>query len=160
MSDQSFTIGFAVDQSPRQVFDAFNDVRGWWSEEIEGGTVRAGDEFTYHYEDVHRCTMRITESVPGRKVSWYVVDNHFDFTADKTEWVGTTITFEITEKDGRTEVSFTHHGLVPEYECFGVCRKAWTFYVGTSLRNLIADGEGQPNRQERLPFAADNVPAR
>ncbi|EME56089.1 hypothetical protein [Amycolatopsis decaplanina] len=39
---------------------------------------------------------------------------HFDLTRDETESVGTTITFEIGEKDGETEVRFTHHGLVPE----------------------------------------------
>ncbi len=147
----SFTTTFTVDQTPRQVFDAFNDVRGWWSEEVDGGTTHVGDEFTYHYEEVHRCTMRITESVPGRVVSWLVLANHFDFTRDETEWVGTTITFEIAEKDGKTEARFTHHGLVPDYECYDVCHQAWTFYVGTSLRALIITGDGQPNRQSILP---------
>ncbi|MER6669410.1 MULTISPECIES: SRPBCC family protein [Amycolatopsis] len=143
----SFTTSFTVDRTPQQVYDAFTDVRRWWSEEIE----YTGDEFEYHYEEVHRCRIRITESVPGRKVSWLVLENHFDFTRDETEWVGTTITFEIEEKDGKTEARFTHHGLVPEYECFDVCHKAWTFYVGTSLRDLITTGEGQPNRQSVLP---------
>ncbi|MGW4831399.1 SRPBCC family protein [Amycolatopsis japonica] len=143
----SFTTSFTVDRTPQQVYDAFTDVRRWWSEEIE----HTGDEFEYHYEAVHRCRIRITESVPGRKVSWLVLENHFDFTRDETEWVGTTITFEIEEKDGKTEARFTHHGLVPEYECFDVCHKAWTFYVGTSLRDLITTGEGQPNRQSVLP---------
>ncbi|WP_394360921.1 SRPBCC domain-containing protein [Amycolatopsis sp. SB7-3] len=143
----SFTTSFTVDRTPQQVYDAFTDVRRWWSEEIE----HTGDEFEYHYEAVHRCRIRITESVPGRKVSWLVLENHFDFTRDETERVGTTITFEIAEKDGKTEARFTHHGLVPEYECFDVCHKAWTFYVGTSLRDLITTGEGQPNRQSVLP---------
>ncbi|WP_181774003.1 SRPBCC family protein [Amycolatopsis pittospori] len=147
----SFTTSFTVDQTPLQVFDAFNDVRGWWSEEIDGGTVDVGDEFAYHYEKVHRCRMRVTESVPGRKVSWLVLENHFEFTRDETEWVGTTITCEIAGKDGETEVRFTHHGLVREYECYDVCHKAWTFYVGTSLRALITTGEGRPNRQSVLP---------
>ncbi|WP_410650434.1 SRPBCC family protein [Amycolatopsis sp. cmx-4-54] len=143
----SFTTSFTVDQTPQEVFDAFTDVRRWWSEEV----VHSGDEFEYHYEEVHRCRIRITESVPRRKVSWLVLENHFDFTRDETEWIGTTITFEIAEKDGKTEARFTHHGLVPEYECFDVCHKAWTFYVGTSLRELITTGEGRPNRRSVLP---------
>jgi uncharacterized protein YndB with AHSA1/START domain len=157
MSNQSFTTTFTVDQSPHQVFDAVNDVRGWWSEDIDGGTTNVGDEFTYRNAEVHHCTMRITESVPGRKVAWFVVDNHFDFTQDQTEWVGTTITFEIAEKNGKTEVRFTHDGLVPEHECFGVCRKAWTFYIGTSLSNLITTGEGQPNPRGRLGSIPDEA---
>ncbi|MBB5857920.1 SRPBCC domain-containing protein [Amycolatopsis umgeniensis] len=146
----SFTTSFTVDQTPQEVFDAFTDVRRWWSEEIESD----GDEFEYHNEEIHRCRMRITESVPGRKISWLVLENHFDFISDETEWVGTTITFEIGEKDGKTEAHFTHHGLVPEYECFEVCRKAWTFYIGTSLRDLIVTGEGQPNRRSAVPSEA------
>jgi hypothetical protein len=53
MSD--FTIGFTVDSSAKEVYDAINDVRGWWSEEIDGDTDKLGDEWTYHYQDVHRC---------------------------------------------------------------------------------------------------------
>ena len=59
---------FSVDQSPKEVFDAINNVRGWWSEEIEGSTDKQGAEFDYHYKDVHRCRMRITELVPEMKV--------------------------------------------------------------------------------------------
>ncbi len=153
MTDQSFTTTFTVDQTPQQVFDAISNVRGWWSEQVEGGTATAGDEFTYHYEDVHSCRIRVTEAVPGRKLSWLVLDNHFDFIEDRTEWIGTTMDFDITDHDGRTQVTFTHRGLVPEYECFEACSMSWSFYVGTSLAKLITTGQGQPNVEGRL-----NVP--
>ncbi|MFC7550280.1 SRPBCC domain-containing protein [Plantactinospora sp. GCM10030261] len=146
MSKQSFVTSFVVDRAPTEVFDAVTNVRGWWSEEVVGGTERPGDEFDYRYGDTHRCRIRVTESVPGRKVSWLVLDNHFSFTEDTAEWTGTTIDFEILEReDGGTELRFTHHGLVPEYECFEVCVQGWSFYVGKSLRSLIATGVGQPN---------------
>jgi hypothetical protein len=38
MSEQNYTTSFIVDQSPEEVFAAVNNVRGWWSGEIEGGT--------------------------------------------------------------------------------------------------------------------------
>ncbi|GAB2827401.1 SRPBCC domain-containing protein [Actinoallomurus bryophytorum] len=150
MIDQSFTSSFSVEKTPNEAFDAITNVRGWWSEEIDGGTAELGDEFTYRYEDEHRCTMRLTEVVPGRKVSWLVLENYFDQTEDTTEWAGTTVAFEISEKDGRTEVRFTHQGLVPEYACFDACSSAWGFFVNGSLRSLITTGEGQPNRR-RVP---------
>jgi hypothetical protein len=31
---------------------------------IEGSTANLGDEWTYRYKDVHRCTMKVTEMVP------------------------------------------------------------------------------------------------
>jgi hypothetical protein len=157
MSDQSFTTTFSVDQNPKEAFDAINNVRGWWSEEVEGDTDKVDDEFTYRYEDVHHSRFRVTEAVSGQKVAWLVLDNYFDFTKDKTEWNGTTISFEISEKDGKTEVTFTHLGLVPEYECFDVCSNAWGFYVNGSLRSLITTGEGQPNGRGRPRLPAEEA---
>ena len=46
MSEPSFTAAFTVDQTPQQAFDAITNPRGWWSEEIEGTTDKAGEEFT------------------------------------------------------------------------------------------------------------------
>lgn len=155
MNDQSFTTTFSVDQTPTAVVDAITNVRGWWSEEIDGGTAKPGDEFTYRYEDVHRCTIRVTEVIPDQKVSWLVLDNYFSFTDDKTEWTGTTINFDISDEDGKTQIRFTHLGLVPEYECFDVCIQGWGFYINRSLRSLIATGEGQPNGGGRRRTSAE-----
>jgi hypothetical protein len=145
MQNQDFTISLLVDQSPEDVFNAINNVRGWWSEEIEGSTDKLGAVFYYHYQDVHRCTIKITELVPGKKVVWHVLHNDFNFIKDKTEWNGTDIIFEIANKGGKTEVRFTHVGLVPAFECYDVCSNAWGNYITGSLRNLIATGKGQPN---------------
>ena len=73
-----------------------------------------------------------------------------DFVEDKTEWTGTDITFDITPQGKGTQVRFRHVGLAPEVECFDTCSKAWNFYVGTSLRDLIAAGAGRPNPQEQV----------
>ncbi len=148
--DHNYTTTFTVDQSPEEVFAAINHVRGWWSEEVDGDTDRLGAEFDYHYQDVHRAKFKITEFVPGKKVVWHVLDNYFNFTQDKTEWTGTDIVFETAKKDGKTEIQFTHVGLVPAYECFDVCSNAWGSYITGSLRNLISTGKGQPNPIEEV----------
>jgi hypothetical protein len=148
MKTENFTTSFLVDQSPEEVFDAINNVRGWWSGEIDGSTDSLGDVFTYRYKDVYRTTQKITEMVPGKKVVWHVTDAELNFVKDKTEWNGTDIVFEIAKKDGKTEVRFTHVGLVPAFECYGGCSGAWGFYINDSLRNLIASGKGEPNQKE------------
>jgi hypothetical protein len=149
MTTPDFTTTLLVDQAPNQVFNAINNVRGWWSEEIEGGTDKLNDEFTYHYEDVHRCKIKLIEVVADKKIVWLVLDNYFKFTKDKTEWTGTKIIFEIATRDNKTQLRFTHLGLVPEYECFDICRNAWSTYIQNSLRSLITTGKGQPNGKGR-----------
>ena len=72
-----------------------------------------------------------------------MTDSDLSFAKDKSEWTGTDIVFELFRKDGRTEVRFTHHGLVPHFECYGNCSNAWGMLVGGNLRNLIATGRTQ-----------------
>ncbi len=161
MTEQSYTTTVTVDRAPDEVFHAINDVRGWWSEEVEGRTDQVGSQFTYRGHDEantveHLATIRVEELVPGRRIVWRVLDNHFSFTDDQTEWKDTEIRFDISEKNGATEVRFTHAGLVPAYECFDVCSNAWSFYIGDSLRNLITTGEGTPiSNRDRVPSRSE-----
>ena len=148
MTTTDFVSTLLVDQTPEEAFNAINNVRGWWSEEIEGSTDKLNEEFTYHYEDVHRSKMKIIELIPNKKVAWLVLDNYFNFTRDESEWIGTKIIFDITEKGDKTEIRFTHEGLV-QYECFEICRDAWTNYIQNSLRLLITTGKGMPNGKDK-----------
>jgi hypothetical protein len=112
MNDKNFTTTFTVDQSLEEAFTAINNVRRWWSGEIEGSTDKRGDEFSYQYQDVHRSKQKITELIPAKKVVWHVLDGHLNFVQDKTEWKGTDITFEVSKKGNKTEIRFIHLGLV------------------------------------------------
>lgn len=141
MSGKNYTTAFAVDRAPEEVFDAINDVRGWWTGAIEGSTDELGAEFTYRYENMHLSKQKITEFVPGKKVVWHVTEAEINFVDDKSEWKGTDIVFDISEKDGKTEVRFTHVGLVPEIECYDSCSDAWGYYVKGSLREFITNGK-------------------
>ncbi|NUT96342.1 MAG: SRPBCC domain-containing protein [Saccharothrix sp.] len=140
----SFTTTTTYNQTPEEVFNAVTNVRGWWSQDVEGPTDTENEEFTYNYEDLHRCRIRITDLTPNT-IRWQVLENHFAFTEDQAEWTDTTITFSITETPAGTALTFTHHGLVPTHECYTVCDNAWRFYIGTSLHNLITTGKGSPN---------------
>ena len=78
MKTKDYTTSFTVDQSPDKVFDSITNVRGWWSEEIDGSTDKLGAEFKYHYKDIHQGKRRLrprnwlsggsrSERVPGPK---------------------------------------------------------------------------------------------
>ncbi|HEY8086702.1 MAG TPA: SRPBCC domain-containing protein [Polyangiaceae bacterium] len=145
--NRDFTTTITVDQTPQQAFEAIIAVRAWWSGAIEGPTDELGGEFTYRYKELHYTRQRVTELVPGNRVVWLVTDSDLDFVEDKHEWTGTSVVFDIARKGDKTEVRFTHAGLTPERECYGACSKGWGFYIGSSLRSLIATGKGEPNAQ-------------
>jgi len=149
MNNQNYSTAFSVDQTPQEVFAAINNVRGWWSEEIEGDTDRPAAEFRFHAGDVHSSTHKITEFVPDKRVVWHTTDSHLSFVKNKAEWNDTEIVFEIARKDDQTELRFTHVGLVPAIQCYGDCSGAWGFYINDSLRSLITTGKGQPDPKEQ-----------
>ncbi len=165
MPNNDFSTTFTVAESAAKVFDAINNVRGWWSEEIDGPTDTVGSEFSYHYRDVHTSRIKVTELIPGKRVAWRVVENYFDFVQDKSEWKGTEIIFDISRKGDQTEVRFTHRGLTSQYECYDVCSNAWGTYIRGSLKSLISTGKGNPNPREEASgdftasFSVDESPS-
>jgi Activator of Hsp90 ATPase homolog 1-like protein len=144
MSERDFTTSFTVNRTPAEVDAAVNDPRAWWMTDIVGATERVGDEFSFEVPGVHWSRLRVTERVPGELVVWQVVDGKVQFVADQDEWTGTEIRFDLSPTADGTEVRFTHVGLRPDHECYDACSGAWTLYAGSSLRNLLTTGEGQP----------------
>ena len=155
MKDNSFTATIVVNQSPAVAFDAIKNFRGWWSEEIEGHTAVPDKTFFYHYKDIHLCKMQLVEVLPEKRLVYRVVENEFSFVEDKTEWVGTKLVFEISQEGSKTKVTFTHDGLVPDYECYQVCNDAWSTYIGSSLKSFIETGKGNPNPKDKEGFNAE-----
>ena len=141
MNDSSFTTTVSVDQTPEQAFAAINDTRRWWSGTIEGPTDVLGGEFSYRYQDIHFSKQRVTELVPGRKVAWTVTDSALQFAKRKDEWTGTKLVFEIARRGDKTEIRFTHVGLVPAFECYGACSKGWTHLLHELAALLAAQAQ-------------------
>lgn len=148
MENKNYTTSMLVDKSPAIAFNAITNFRAWWSEEIEGKTDALNKTFFYHYKDVHLSKIKFVEAIPDKKLVYEVVDNEFNFTKDKTEWIGTKLIFDLQPEGDSTRIIFTHEGLVPEYECYNVCHDAWTSYIQGSLKSLITTGKGKPNGKE------------
>lgn len=153
--DNSYTATIAVNKSESEAYAAIQNFRGWWSEEIDGKTDKLNETFFYHYKDIHLCKIKLVESTPDKKLIYQVLENEFNFISDKSEWVNTKLIFELTRKGKKTEIKFTHEGLVPDYECYEVCNDAWTGYINDSLRNFIETGKGNPNPKDKEGFNAE-----
>lgn len=148
MTTSNFTTTILVDNSPNEVFNAVNNVRQWWSgfhsEEITGNTQELNDEFIYRAgQGAHYSKHKLVEVIPNKKVVWLVTESELNFLKNKNEWTGTKIIFEISKKGSKTELRFTHEGLVPGVECYDGCVPAWTKYVQEKLLTLITSGKGQ-----------------
>ena len=146
MTSHDYTITFRTEQTPETVFEAICNVPAWWSEAFRGNAARPGDEFEVRFfGDVHYSRHRLTEAVPGQKITWLVTDSSLNFVQDKSEWTGTTNSFEIIPSGSGTELRFTHQGLTPQLECFKNCNSGWNQYL-QSLLQLINTGTGAPYR--------------
>jgi Activator of Hsp90 ATPase homolog 1-like protein len=143
MNTTDFTTTILVNQSPQEVFNAINNVSGWWQGEIKGSTTQLNDEFTYQMKEFHLSKQKVVEVIPDKKVAWLVTESNLSFLKEKDEWTGTTIVFEITGQDNKTQLRFTHVGLVPKFECYGGCSNAWQLLVQQSIFSLITTGKGK-----------------
>jgi hypothetical protein len=148
MDNQNFTTSITVEQSPADVFQAINNPKAWWSEEIIGNTNNINDEWTYSFKDNHRSKLKVIEMVPDKKVVWLVEENYFKSFKNPKEWVGNHIVFEIEEADGKTKLTFTQVGLTPSDECYEACNYGWTGFIQKSLFSLITTGIALPKWYE------------
>jgi hypothetical protein len=138
---KDFTTTFQLDKNTTDVFNAIKNVRGWWSglhgEEIEGKSDKINDEFTFRAgEGMHYSKQMLIELIPEKKIVWLVTDSKLNFAENKSEWTTTKICFEISKKGKKTEITFTHIGLVPKFECYNGCSSAWTQYLERLAQNL------------------------
>jgi len=145
MSNQNYTTTLLVDQTPEEVFNAVRNVRGWWSgyysEVIKGDTEKLNDEFSFRAGDgVHYSKQKLVEVIPNKKVVWLITESDLSFLEKRDEWTGTKVIFDISTKDNKTQLVFTHDGLIPAIECYNSCAPAWSQYLQNKLLPLIAKG--------------------
>ncbi|OJW84240.1 MAG: hypothetical protein BGO69_02670 [Bacteroidetes bacterium 46-16] len=141
MTTTDFTTTILVDNSAKEAFDAILDTPAWWQGQIEGSTNKQGDEFIYRMPGHHYSKQQILELIPNEKIVWLVSDSELKFD-NKSEWTGTKIVFEISPAGNKTQVRFTHIGLIPAFECYSDCSWGWEKLVQESLFSLITTGKG------------------
>lgn len=141
MNTKDFTLTLIGSKSAEDVYKTIANVRSWWSgyfnEVITGSAENPGDEFSFRAGDgVHYTKHKLIEVIPNKKLVWLVTESNLSFANPTDEWTGTKMIFEISGKDGKTEIVFTHQGLNPEFQCYDACAPAWTKYLQKLENNL------------------------
>jgi hypothetical protein len=144
MKNKDYKINLVVNVPIPKAFARINNVSEWWTGDLVGDSQQLNDEFTVRFGDVHVSTQKLIEFLPDNKVVWLVTDSRLNFIKQEDEWTNTTISFELSTRDDKTQIQFTHHGLVPEVECYDGCTKGWDYYIKGSLFKLITEGKGNP----------------
>jgi uncharacterized protein YndB with AHSA1/START domain len=109
----------------------------WWT----GGVSMDGERISFTFEKGFNPVMRVEQREPGTLVAW-VPESGAD------PWMGSTIRFELGERDGKTGILFRHrYGQDLPDEVFGVFNFNWAYYL-ESLRLLCETGSGKPFKPE------------
>lgn len=141
MEKTNYTATIEVAQSAKEVFDAITDVTNWWSKDFEGNSTNLNDEFVIHHPNQHYSKQKLVEVTPNKKMTWLITESKLNWlTNNQQEWTDTKIIFEISAKDNKTVLHFTHERLVPEKECYAMCEKGWDIVIKEWLFHLITEG--------------------
>ncbi|GAA2799207.1 hypothetical protein [Nonomuraea dietziae] len=122
-----------MDRTPQEAFQAITDVRGWWSQEVEGVTDQVGGEFDYHYRTSTAAGSASPNSCGPEKVAWRVLENYFDFIDDQAEWKDTRGRLRDLEKEGRRrDPLHPRRTGSRSTSVYDVCTNAWGGYIGAA----------------------------
>ena len=125
--------------APDVVFSALTDIdalTGWWTPTAGGAGAGETLRFLMGEQEV---VMRVEEADRPSQVRWSVL-----VCPPASDWVGTSITFDLKPEGTGTELRFHHHGLNPGLECFEMCNAGWTHFLA-SLVDYVDRGAGSPN---------------
>lgn len=133
-----------IRSTAERVYEALSTIEGisnWWTNEVEGEEQQGGKiKFTFRAvlgELKGQMVMEVLALHPGTAVQWRCVDG-------PGEWVGTDITFDLSEQDGQTIILFGHRNWREAVEFMAHCSMKWAVFL-LSLREYLETGKGRPS---------------
>ena len=132
-----------IKASPAQVYTALtsiNGLAGWWTEEVSGNTHTGGTiKFLFRADngDIKgSMTMQVEQSTSPDYLRWRCIDG-------PAEWIGTDITFELSQQTDQTILLFGHRNWREAVEFTSHCSMKWATFL-LSLRDYVEKGKGSP----------------
>lgn len=123
-------------------------LRAWWTQDCEG-VADLGGTIHFRFGSVYK-DMRVERADPDREVAWVCTRACIDVPtlSRQDEWTGTKMAFRLSDAEpGKTRLDFEHIGLVPSFECYGMCVKGWQHFL-SSLQQYLECGTGTPHLAE------------
>ena len=127
-----------------KVYKALSTIDGlahWWTEEVEGDEQIGGKiTFTFRSEtgDIKgQMAMEVKKTDSQKHVSWRCVEG-------PEEWIGTDITFDLSQQDDQIIIIFGHRNWREEIEFMAHCSMKWAVFL-LSLREYVETGKGKPS---------------
>ena len=118
-----------------------NELSQWWGD-MDKPANKIGDVFTVSWGEPW-YKFKVIKYEPYKKLSWECIDSNQiigDLKGVQKEWVGTKLHWKIKQNDlGKSQLNFTHEGLVPEFICYDVCSNAWSDFIGISLKEYLEE---------------------
>ncbi len=127
-----------------RVYDALSTVdgvAGWWAQETVGSS-ELGQTITVRFrnpqeEIIGEMVMEVVALDPNKKVQWH-------FNAGPSEWIGTDVTFDLSQDGEYTVVLFGHRNWREAVEFTAHCSMKWATFL-LSLREFVETGKGKPS---------------
>lgn len=124
-----------------QALTSLNDLAHWWTTHVQGNADEGGQlDFSFYKKTgdfMATMVMQVQECLPNTRVHWHCVGGPDD-------WVGTDITFELSEQDGQTIIILGHRNWRESNEHMAHCSMKWAVFM-LSLRSYLETGTGQPS---------------
>ena len=114
-------------------------VAGWWTKETSGES-RLGGAMQVVFrskagDEIGQMKFELLKST-SEEVIWR-------FTQGPDEWIGTEVTFALSQRGDSTIVLFGHRNWREAVEFTAHCSMKWATFL-LSLRQLVETGSGQP----------------
>jgi uncharacterized protein YndB with AHSA1/START domain len=110
-------------------------LKGWWAKDTTAKP-EVGFVNVFTFGSKYRNEMKVTKIVPNKKVEWQCINS-------VEEWVNTTLSFDLEEKDGKTILRFRHSSWAAATDFFAHCSYDWAIFM-RSLKLLCETGTGTP----------------
>jgi uncharacterized protein YndB with AHSA1/START domain len=129
---------FAIHAAPSRVFEAVSapgQLDQWWTLRSSGQPAM-GSIYELDFGPAYQWQAVVTKSVPG---------SAFELTLTRADddWIGSTVSFELSPSGSGTQVRFAHRGWPQANDHYRTSCHCWALYLRI-LRRHLEHGESVP----------------